>query len=370
MKKNNLLNLIVLLGLLVSMVSCGNQEKNLNHFQIEGEIINNASEVIYLDKIYGNRFEPEDTTTVSSEGAFVFEGEAKEAGIYRLRVDKKHMWLLVVGDKKMTASLNYDDVENYKVEGDQRFNHLMNLVSLYRTNYQKMGALEKEVTANGQPDEKGMAYYQEQAAILKKALQNNIKAFIDTNKSEVSLFAVYSLDMESELGFVESQLPKFEKLFPGNMEVASLKNEVESYKSIQIGTKATDLNYKDPNGNTIRLSSLEGQVVLLDFWASWCGPCRKTNPELVDIYNDYQNKGFTVYSVSLDKKRDAWLNAISQDQLAWKNHVSDLKGWQAEGAQLYKVRSIPSTFLLDKNGVIVARNLHGDDLRSKIEEIL
>ena len=130
-----------------------------------------------------------------------------------------------------------------------------------------------------------------------------------------------------------------------------------------IGTKATELNYKDPSGKEIALSSLKGNMVLLDFWASWCGPCRRNNPALVALYSKFQNKkwvkgvkGFTVYSLSLDQNAENWKAAIQQDGLVWPYHVSDLKGWNAEGAAKYGIRSIPQTVLIDETGYVIAIN--------------
>jgi thiol-disulfide isomerase/thioredoxin len=130
-----------------------------------------------------------------------------------------------------------------------------------------------------------------------------------------------------------------------------------------VGTKATELNYKDPSGKEIALSSLKGNIVLIDFWASRCGPCRRNNPSVVATYNKYLGKkfvkgvkGFTVYSVSLDQNADAWKQAIKQDGLVWPYHVSDLKGWNAEGAAKYGIRSIPQTVLVDETGYVIAVN--------------
>ncbi len=130
-----------------------------------------------------------------------------------------------------------------------------------------------------------------------------------------------------------------------------------------VGTKATELNYKDPNGKEISLSSLKGNMVLLDFWASWCGPCRRNNPAVVELYNQYQGKkwikgvkGFTVYSISLDQNAENWKQAIKQDGLVWVNHVSDLKGWSSDGAAKYGIRSIPQTVLIDETGFVIAIN--------------
>jgi len=132
---------------------------------------------------------------------------------------------------------------------------------------------------------------------------------------------------------------------------------------------APDIQLEDPNGNVIALSSLRGQVVLLDFWASWCKPCRQENPTVVAAYNKYKNEGFTIYSVSLDEDKAAWEKAIKADNLSWVNHVSDLKGWQSSAAALYGVQSIPASFLIDKNGAIIGKDLRGAALEQKLQEV-
>ncbi|WP_037576525.1 redoxin domain-containing protein [Sporocytophaga myxococcoides] len=134
----------------------------------------------------------------------------------------------------------------------------------------------------------------------------------------------------------------------------------------KVGQKAPDFEIEDPNGKTIRLSDLSGKVVLLDFWASWCMPCREANPEVVAIYQKYQDKGFEIFSVSLDTKREAWLNAIKKDQLTWPNHGSDLKGWENEVAELYEVSGIPATFLIDEKGIVIGTDLDEYDLDKKL----
>lgn len=139
---------------------------------------------------------------------------------------------------------------------------------------------------------------------------------------------------------------------------------------IEIGAIAPEINLLNFNGKRIKLSSLKGNVVLLDFWASWCRPCRAENPNLVKLYKKYKTQGFTVYSVSLDKDKNKWIEAIRQDQLNWKNHVSELQGWNSSAGTKYGVTSIPKTFLINRKGKIVGFNLRGKELDEKVAELL
>jgi peroxiredoxin len=167
----------------------------------------------------------------------------------------------------------------------------------------------------------------------------------------------------------------FAKMFIGKYKAKDpkaagrLENELRRKEQLMVGGEAPDFSGQSPEGETIALSDLRGKVVLIDFWASWCGPCRRENPNVVKMYNKYKSKGFEILGVSLDSSKDRWVGAIEQDGLTWP-HISDLKKWQSEYAKLYGVRSIPHTVLLDAEGKIVARGLRGVMLENKVAEIL
>lgn len=149
----------------------------------------------------------------------------------------------------------------------------------------------------------------------------------------------------------------------------------EKNDSVDPAKIAPEINLENTSGENVKLSSLRGNIVLIDFWASWCGPCRRSHPELVNTYNEFKDakfknaKGFEIYSVSLDRNKSSWLNAIKKDRLDWKYHVSDLKGWHSEAAKTYNIRSIPSNVLLNEKGEIISTNLRGDRLKEALAKL-
>lgn len=146
-------------------------------------------------------------------------------------------------------------------------------------------------------------------------------------------------------------------------------DKLKASQGTNVGATAADFTLPDVDGNPVSLSSYKGKYVLVDFWASWCGPCRQENPNVVKAYNEYKSKGFDVLGVSLDKSKEAWVKAIDDDNLAW-THVSDLKYWDNEVAKLYGVQAIPTNYLIDKNGVIIGKNLRGEALEAKLKEVM
>lgn len=220
---------------------------------------------------------------------------------------------------------------------------------------------------------KYLIYYQQYLGsnfqVLKNKSQEMIRIKLDGPSKEILYAAIIESFAQSDKEFAGSISKSYLNEFP-NSDIAKAYYSSFPQGPPGIGDEAPDIILENPEGEKIALSSLKGQIVLLDFWASWCGPCRRENPNVVRTYQEYKDQGFTVYSVSLDNSKEKWINAIEKDNLTWDSHVSDLKGWRSEGAALYGVRSIPSTFLLDQNGVIIAKNLRGASLENKIKEIL
>lgn len=180
-------------------------------------------------------------------------------------------------------------------------------------------------------------------------------------KTILSIFANANLD---HYGVV---IKKFKEEYADQKAVQDYIKRLPK-RDLTVGDEVPDIALKDTANNDLSLKSLRGKVVLIDFWASWCGPCRAENPNVVRVFNKYKDKGFTVYGVSLDQNREKWLGAIKSDGLTWP-HVSDLKGWSSEGAKLYGVKSIPQTYLIDKEGKVIAKNLRGEMLEQKLKEI-
>lgn len=169
---------------------------------------------------------------------------------------------------------------------------------------------------------------------------------------------------------LEAQLTRLDDPLKQMEEYKLMEGKLERMKAVDIGQHYTDFGLETPKGEILKISDVHnGNVLLIDFWASWCGPCRQANPEVVKIYNQYHDDGFEIMGVSLDRDSADWVKAIADDQLTW-SHISDLKYWNSEGAELYGVSSIPHTVLIDRDGIISAKNLHGDKLREAIESLL
>ncbi|HEU4633425.1 MAG TPA: TlpA disulfide reductase family protein [Flavisolibacter sp.] len=236
----------------------------------------------------------------------------------------------------------------------------------------------KELINNRKPDTSDTKFkqlmqdYQQMSAANQKTEEERLTQFIKANPG--SFTAVYLLNgyvNRMELDKVESLYAILSPKFKDTRVGISIAKGIEARKITAIGKIAPDFTQPDTSGKEVKLSDLRGQYVLVDFWASWCGPCRAENPNLVKTFNQFKDKGFTVLGVSLDQpgKKDAWLAAVQKDNLTW-TQVSDLKFWENEAAILYGIKAIPSNLLLDPQGRIIAKDLRGEELARKLSELL
>lgn len=329
---------------------------------IEGQITDAENMTIYFDKTeVDNSIQSIDQTTASTDGSFKFAmEEGIDSGFYRVRIGGKSVRLILDGSEKnitISSELAKIPTFQYTVEGSKKSNDFGLLMGdLYSKNIDLEG-FKKRVIDDEDP------------LVATLALLGSFQ-----NRTDFAETHLKNLD-KLRKAYPNSPLEK-----PYAAMAANLKRKYDQEQAmakIKVGEMAPDIALPDPNGKIRKLSDLKGQVVLLDFWASWCGPCRKENPKVVDVYNRYNPKGFNVFSVSLDgldtrtkqrfgspeqvddqlqKSKARWLAAIDKDQLKWKSHVSDLKKWESAPAAEYGVRSIPSTFLIDREGKIAALN--------------
>ena len=214
--------------------------------------------------------------------------------------------------------------------------------------------------------------YQDAYNEIDAYLTSRLKEAIRANKQDICVLMFLDIfPREQNAALHNEVITALHEKYPEHLIVKDRWGYMNSPASkVAIGAIAPDLEFPDPDGKMRKLSDLRGKVVLLDFWASWCGPCRRENPNVTRIYSQYHDKGFEVFSVSLDSDAASWKRAIEADKLVWPNHVSDLKKWQSKAAAIYGVRSIPSTFLLDKDGRIVQRDLRGADLERAVKQMV
>lgn len=193
------------------------------------------------------------------------------------------------------------------------------------------------------------------------------KFITDNPASYVSPYFISRVQYSKEVEELEKMVSALDPKLSSVQTVIELKEKIAKLKTVTVGKIAPDFSQNDSEGNAVKFSEIysKNELTLLDFWASWCGPCRRENPNVVSVYNEFKNDGFSVFGVSLDKDKDKWLEAVEKDQLTWE-HVSDLAYWQNAAAQLYAVNSIPSNLLIDKNGKIIAKNKREEELREAV----
>ncbi len=333
-----------------------------------------AYKQIYLDTLNGQNPWIYVSSAIDENGSFKLIAPITATDIFRLRLDDKNymMVILTPGETITLKTVGGKLGGDATIEGSfhtQLLYKAMNESQLFESRKASLNKQYNEIQSSPKRDSLSaiiFSQFRENDSLQKVAL----RAQMEKNPASLAwLFFQDKFDMTNDFDIIDKTESATFKAYPENAFVKQYHQQVEVERKTAIGAAAPEIALTDPDGKIRKLSSLKGKVVLIDFWASWCGPCRKENPNVVAMYGKYHDKGFEIYSVSLDKDRSSWLAAIDKDNLIWPDHVSDLKYWKSEGAAAYGVTSIPFTVLIDKKGKIVAKKLRGDELENKVMEL-
>ena len=377
-----LLSVVLLLTFFSSCNLAGGSDK----YSIQGTVKNHVAKTIVLEKLGLQAITSVDSSAIDDKGGFKLQG-VSEAGFYRLRLDAKTFFLFLLEPAQFKVEIDPTAQEAFKITGGNQNDE-------FQTAFKSLGAALRDMQGWTQAyqmygqmgvSQDTMMYIQQQlqAVAMKfesmirdssKAAKSPLVAMFYVTNGPVDKFPKENLAVVQRL---EKEIPtssytkEFREVYKKYEEQAKQQNQPRAQaQDVSVGKQAPEIDLPDPNGKNIKLSSLKGQIVLIDFWASWCGPCRMEMPNVVAAYEKYKSKGFTVYSVSLDKTKDAWVNSIKALGMPWETQVSDLKFWNCEAAAVYGVQGIPAAFLLDRDGKIVATNLRGAALDAKIGELI
>ena len=351
---------------------------NQINIKVSGNIFNSGADSIHITNFQGKPIYYLGSK-INDDGTFLIEGKIDQPDYYKLKLNhpnsKKEIDLIIRNNSQIEVYGDGNNLGKYVniVNSDESNNMYKHMIKL-REFMNKVDSARLIIKSDTSKIKETKKWYDQEYSKFKAIT----KTFIARNRNSAALYAAYfCVNPQEDFSTYESVIKQLENSFIESPTVIKILKDYEQQKAKQIandklapGKIAPDFEeLKTDRKSVMKLSDLRGKIVLLDFWASWCGPCRRENPTVVNLYNKYKEKGFTVMSVSLDKDLTKWLQAIEKDKLSWPNHVSDLKGWASKAGKEYGVSGIPFTVLIDREGKIIAKNLRGEVLKNQLDRI-
>ena len=362
-------NLLVIAAVFSVLVSCSKP----TGYVIKGQIKGKDNGLIQLMKYKDGRWITEDSASIKN-GKFELKGKTDLPELRIVAIKPQTVVAQFFAENgTLTIDANMDSLHASEVKGSKS-NDEFSVLKKELQNKETQGLQQKYNAARQSGNEDAM----KRAQIDYEAMMGNQKVYTKNfireppNSTVSPLIVLMQLANEMSAHDLDTLVAFLDPSIRASIYIAELKKLADKMRVSDVtnaGTLAPDFTLNTPEGTPLTLSSLRGKIVLLDFWASWCGPCRRENPNIVKVYQKYKDKGFDILGVSLDKEKSLWVKAIADDQLTW-HHVSDLKFWQSEAAVKYGVQAVPCAILIDKEGKIIAKNLRGDELEKKLAELL
>jgi thiol-disulfide isomerase/thioredoxin len=341
---------------------------------LSGTLTKHSGALLFLERIENNTVKTLDSVIVANNGSFSFNTKITDKDYYRLRVSNNNSVFIILEPEKQVVYTNPNELlqQDYTLEGSEEGALILEIKSIGISINAHRDSLMKIINTTA-PEERAKIQIEMEAgfnAFVSKKLETARTIIRNNPKSLASITATELLNPDQDFQLYEMLADNLSKTYKKSGYADDFVKRVAQMKATVIGAMAPEINLPSPDGKPIALSSLRGKVVLIDFWASWCGPCRMENPNVVRLYNEKKNQGFEVYSVSLDKDKTAWMNAIEKDGLIWPSHVSDLGYWNSVVVKQYGFQGIPFTVLVGKDGKILAKGLRGEQLEEAVSKYL
>lgn len=383
-------SIVYLVIALLFVFSCSDEKEKVSKpgtidYSIKATVSNTKGDVVYLEEIRDKKWIVIDSTTIK-DGAFELDGNVEAIDIYRLRFAENAFIPLLLNADKIAFSADltrpFETVSFTGSKENEVYAEFNKKILSFNKKHEELASMLDSLK-NGVNNPILATNYMNEIKATEAEMKVFVEESITANTGSPTVFSMLSYaDWDNEFAFIETATTAIKQKQPNYKYTESLVNNVTQYKAYMeqmaakskgnpaaIGKEAPEFSLPDAKGNMVRLSSFRGKYLLLDFWASWCGPCRQESPTVVKAYQRFKGKNFDILSVSLDDNKEKWLAAIEKDKLTW-THVGDMKAWESSVVRLYQVEGIPATFLLDPNGVVVARDLRGPALENTLEKLL